>query len=112
MNHPTLAVFTLDALIDTCARFDSSDRDQRLIVRTLVVPMLARRLKWLRLLLHASPRSEATRMLVEQVERALACASTRLDEVGSAPAAAPPAPAPRRRQPLSRQAARPLPADE
>ncbi|MCW3691856.1 hypothetical protein UE94_027545 [Burkholderia cenocepacia] len=71
-------VLTLDALVDACVRFDPLDRDQRLIVRTLVVPMLARRLKWLGLLLRASPRSEATRAMLERIEGALACAAARL----------------------------------
>lgn len=79
MTNPTQAVLTLDALVDTCARFDPSDADQRLIVRTMVVPMLARRLKWLELLLRACPHSRATRAMFEQVERALACASLRLE---------------------------------
>ncbi|KAB0638342.1 hypothetical protein, partial [Burkholderia latens] len=96
MTHPTHAVLTLDALIDACARFDSSDQDQRLIVRTLVVPMLARRLKWLELLLQASPDSRATRTMAEQVERALACASARLGEAAAPPAAAAPRPEPQR----------------
>ncbi|MBR7953232.1 hypothetical protein KDW78_04995 [Burkholderia cenocepacia] len=72
-------VLTLDALVDACVRFDPSDGDQRLIVRTLVVPMLARRLKWLGLLLRASPRSEATRTMLERIEGALACAAARLE---------------------------------
>ncbi|NTY40660.1 hypothetical protein [Burkholderia diffusa] len=86
LTCPTHAALTLDALVDACARFDPSDRDQRLIVRTLVVPMLARRLKWLGLLLRASPCSEATRMMIEQVEGALACASARLANVRRPPA--------------------------
>ncbi|BAX62497.1 hypothetical protein [Burkholderia stabilis] len=81
LTCPTRAALTLDALIDACARFNPSDRDQRLIVRTLVMPMLARRLEWLGLLLCASPCSEATRTMIDQVERALACASARLDKV-------------------------------
>ncbi|MBR8129989.1 hypothetical protein [Burkholderia ambifaria] len=79
MTYPTQAVLTLEALVDACARFDPSDVDQRLVVRTLVVPMLSRRLKWLGLLLRARPDSEATRTMFEQVESALACASARLD---------------------------------
>ncbi|WP_175746412.1 hypothetical protein [Burkholderia pyrrocinia] len=81
LTCPTRAALTLDALVDACARFNPSDRDQRLIVRTLIVPMLARRLEWLGLLLRASPCSEATHTMIEQVERALACVSARLDNV-------------------------------
>ncbi|WP_269503535.1 hypothetical protein [Burkholderia sp. IMCC1007] len=78
-THSAYVVLTLDALVDACVRFDPLDRDQRLIVQTLVVPMLERRLKWLKLLLRASPRSEATRTMLERVEGALACAAERLD---------------------------------
>ncbi|MGS0891824.1 hypothetical protein ACVBGC_04565 [Burkholderia stagnalis] len=97
-TYPARVALTLDALVDACTRFDPSDRDQRLIVRTLVVPMLARRLRWLGLLLRASPCSEATRAMLERVEGALACASARLDHARRPTADAAHKAAPRRGQ--------------
>ncbi|WP_232465535.1 hypothetical protein [Burkholderia ubonensis] len=74
----TNADLTVETLADACLRFDAADRDQRLVVQALAMPMLARRLTWLRLVLRASPDSAATRSTIERIERALASARARL----------------------------------
>ncbi|KVO90137.1 hypothetical protein WL04_10710 [Burkholderia ubonensis] len=74
-------LFSRLTLADACLRFDAADRDQRLVVQALAMPMLARRLTWLRLVLRASPDSAATRSTIERIERierALASARARL----------------------------------
>ncbi|KVV13046.1 hypothetical protein WL16_12440 [Burkholderia ubonensis] len=67
---PTNADLTVETLADACLRFDAADRDQRLVVQALAMPMLARRLTWLRLVLRASPDSAATRSTIGRIERA------------------------------------------
>ncbi|RQS02624.1 hypothetical protein DIE07_33830 [Burkholderia sp. Bp9002] len=74
----TNADLTVEALADACQRFDATDRDQRLVVQALAMPMLARRLTWLRLVLRASPDSAAMRSTIERIEGALASARARL----------------------------------
>lgn len=71
-------LFSRLTLADACLRFDAADRDQRLAVQALAMPMLARRLTWLRLVLRASPDSAATRSTIGRIERALASARARL----------------------------------
>ncbi|KVZ29458.1 hypothetical protein WL13_31885 [Burkholderia ubonensis] len=68
----TNADLTVETLADACLRFDAADRDQRLAVQALAMPMLARRLTWLRLVLRASPDSAATRSMIGRIERACA----------------------------------------
>ncbi|WP_232451254.1 hypothetical protein [Burkholderia ubonensis] len=65
-------LFSRLTLADACLRFDAADRDQRLAVQALAMPMLARRLTWLRLVLRASPDSAATRSTIGRIERACA----------------------------------------
>ncbi|WP_198386340.1 hypothetical protein [Burkholderia ubonensis] len=74
----TNADLTVETLADACLRFDAADRDQRLVVQALAMPMLARRLTWLRLVMRASPDSAATHWTIERIERALASARARL----------------------------------
>ncbi|KUZ99247.1 hypothetical protein WI40_12495 [Burkholderia ubonensis] len=83
----TNADLTVETFADACLRFDAADRDQRLVVQALAMPMLARRLTWLRLVLRASPDSAATRSTIERIERALASARARLGLDGESGAA-------------------------
>ncbi|KVP38126.1 hypothetical protein [Burkholderia ubonensis] len=74
----TNADLAVETLADACLRFDAADRDQQLVVQALAMPMLARRLTWLRLVLRPSPDSAATRSTIGRIERALASARARL----------------------------------
>ncbi|KWO90645.1 hypothetical protein WM32_03025 [Burkholderia ubonensis] len=67
---PTNADLAVETLADACLRFDAADRDQRRAVQALAMPMLARRLTWLRLVLRPSPDSAATRSTIGRIERA------------------------------------------
>ncbi|WP_155623262.1 hypothetical protein [Burkholderia diffusa] len=65
--------------VDACPRFDATCRDQQRIVQALAMPMLARRLTWLRLVLRASPDSDAMRWTIERGEGAFASERLGLD---------------------------------
>ncbi|WP_232467926.1 hypothetical protein [Burkholderia ubonensis] len=81
-------LFSRLTLADACLRFDAADRNQRLAVQALAMPMLAQRLTWLRLVLRASPDSAATRSTIGRIERALASARARLGLAGECGTAA------------------------
>jgi hypothetical protein len=75
-GQPDLA---LDSLLDACATFDASDDEQRVLIRVLVVPMLTRKLEFLRIALRAKPQSESMRAMHESVAQAVHHACAKLD---------------------------------
>jgi hypothetical protein len=70
----------LDTLLESCATFDASDRDQRTVLHLLVIPMLTRKLDFLRIAQRANPQSESIRKTCVSVERAVRNVSAKLDD--------------------------------
>ncbi|WP_341316446.1 hypothetical protein WN982_34275 [Paraburkholderia sp. IMGN_8] len=69
----------LSALSEACATFDPSQRDQRMVIRLKVVPMLTRKLDDLRVALRANAHDESTQAMIDEITRALNHACVRLD---------------------------------
>lgn len=69
----------LAELLDACATFAPADREQRIFMRFMVVPMLARKLDALRIALRAAPQRAFGQALIDQIARALSDACARLD---------------------------------
>ncbi|KAE8753601.1 hypothetical protein FSO04_44275 [Paraburkholderia madseniana] len=69
----------LAELLDACATFAPAAREQRIFMRFMVVPMLARKLDALRIALRAAPQRAFGQALIDQIARALSDACARLD---------------------------------
>jgi hypothetical protein len=69
----------LDALLNACSTFDASDLEQRMLIRQFVVPMLTRKLDFLRVALRAKPGSEPIAALCESLSQAVSKACAKLD---------------------------------
>jgi lipid II:glycine glycyltransferase (peptidoglycan interpeptide bridge formation enzyme) len=74
-----LKEYELNALSKACATFDPSKRDQRMIIRIMVVPMLTRKLDDLRIALRANEHSESIQKMIDEITHALNRACVRLD---------------------------------
>ncbi|MFM0618169.1 hypothetical protein PQR37_29360 [Paraburkholderia nemoris] len=80
MNNTTLLKkYELTALFKACAIFDPSKRDQRMVIRVTVVPMLTRKLDDLRVALRANGHSESIQEMIDEITHALNHACARLD---------------------------------
>lgn len=64
-------VLDLTALLETCATFDPSDMDQRVVMSDMVVSILTRNLVWSRIAARVSPGSESIQSIVVQIEEAI-----------------------------------------
>ncbi|KAE8758446.1 hypothetical protein FSO04_18855 [Paraburkholderia madseniana] len=69
----------LAAFLESRATFDASDRDQRMLVRLLVIPMLTRKLDFPHIALQADPQSESIRAMCASMAQAVRNACAKLD---------------------------------
>lgn len=74
-----LKEYELTALSKACATFDPAKRDQRMVVRIVVVPLLTRKLDDLRVALREHKHSESIQEMIDEITRALNLACVRLD---------------------------------
>lgn len=69
----------LAKLLDACSTFNPADRQQRILVRSMVIPMLTWKLDRVRVELRADPQNEINQLMHDQIARAVSNASAILD---------------------------------